>query len=142
MKPGGARQKGQEGEREVIKLLAECCGEDITLKRNLMQSMEGGYDIVGLDWLALEVKRQETLDIENWWKQTLRQAGDNRIPVLLYRQNRKQWYVVMWGQIGQMRCRVTVNMLTFKLWLMEEVNNRSRTGEKGASLGALTVTPS
>jgi hypothetical protein len=128
MKPGGARQKGQEGEREVIKLLSECCGEDITLKRNLMQSMEGGYDIVGLDWLALEVKRQETLDIENWWKQTLRQAGDTRIPVLLYRQNRKQWYVVMWGQIGQMRCRVTVNMLTFKLWLMEEVNNRSRTG--------------
>jgi hypothetical protein len=35
------------------------------LRRNLMQTREGGHDICGLDHLAIEVKRCETLEIEN-----------------------------------------------------------------------------
>lgn len=136
MKPGGARNKGQEGEREMIRLLSEVCGSEVELKRNLNQTREGGHDIVGMDWLAIEVKRQETLNIEDWWRQTLTQAGAERIPVLVYRQNRKQWHVVMWGRVGEMKCRVTVNLLTFKMWLLQEVENRSRTGENLSCLSA------
>lgn len=61
------------------------------LKRNLMQSREGGYDLVGIDWLALEVKRQEGLNISGWWRQAVRQAGEGQTPFLMYKQNFKPW---------------------------------------------------
>jgi len=141
MKPAGARQKGQEGEREIIRLLSEVCEKTVELRRNLAQTREGGYDIVGLEWLAMEVKRQETLDVENWWKQTLRQAGEGQHPVLLYRQNRKAWNVMMWGRVGEMRCRVQINLLTFQMWLRQELENRSRTDEMPVSQGLLTISP-
>ena len=131
MKPGGARSKGQEGEREVIRLLApiveEVCGQESTLSRNLNQTREGGHDIVGLDWLAIEVKRQETLDVENWWRQTLRQAGDKREPVLIYRQNRKSWHVVMWAKVGEHRCRATISLQDFQDWFRLTLKTMSRT---------------
>lgn len=138
MKPGGARQKGQEGEREIIKLLRDVCGEEIELSRNLNQTREGGHDIVGLEWLAIEVKRQETLDVEAWWRQTLAQAGRDKVPVLVYRQNRKAWHVVMWGEVGGMRCRVTISILTFKAWFLQELDNQARTGRIPSTSGLLT----
>lgn len=126
MKPGGARMKGQDGEREVIKLLEPIvrnCGQGM-LFRNLNQTREGGHDIVGLDWLAIEVKRQETLDIESWWAQTLRQAGNDKVPVLVYRQNRKAWQVCMWGKVGEITCRVQISFDIFKVWLLHEIEVR------------------
>jgi len=122
MKPGGARMKGQDGEREVIKLIQPFVQDQ--LKRNLNQTREGGYDVVGIEWMALEVKRQETLDVENWWKQTLKQAGDLKVPVLVYRQNRKAWQVVMWGGVGGYGCRVTISMWDFIAWLKLELDKR------------------
>lgn len=149
MKPGGARNKGHDAEREVIKILTEACGKQVELHRNLLQTRQGGYDIVGLEWLAIEVKRQETLDVENWWKQTLKQAGVNQVPVLIYRQNRKAWNIVMMGQVGNTLCRVTINMLAFTFWLRDELRARggdatalpSRADETPVSHGLLTVTP-
>jgi len=61
------------------------------LERNLMQSRLGGYDIVGLDWLALEVKRQEQAAVGTWWRQTVRQASEGQVPFLMWRQNRRPW---------------------------------------------------
>jgi len=91
-----SRNKGQRGEREALGLIAgwllevapDQCPE---LKRNLMQSREGGHDLVGLDWLAIEVKRQEALAVGSWWKQTVRQAGADKVPFLMWRQNRTPW---------------------------------------------------
>lgn len=93
------RHKGQRGEREAADLIQGWVNEVMTvagrqpveLKRNLMQSKEGGYDLVGISWLALEVKRHETLSVNTWWKQTLRQTKDDQIPMLMYRQNRVPW---------------------------------------------------
>jgi hypothetical protein len=105
MVPGGNRNKGHDGEREVVKLLkpiVETILGEGKLRRNLMQTREGGHDICGLDHLAIEVKRCETLEIEKWWKQTLRQAeqAGGLIPVLMFRQNRGKWRVMMFGRIG------------------------------------------
>ena len=96
-----ARNKGQRGEREVVKLLQPVVNkvyknfdlEPPEMKRNLMQSREGGYDLVGLDWLALEVKFQENEQINSWWQQTLRQTSASQIPVLFYRRARQPWRV-------------------------------------------------
>lgn len=96
--------KGKRAEREVIKLLtpvlekvyAEAGIEDIPmLQRNTLQSDKGGYDIVGLDWLAIEVKHQESLAVNLWWKQTIDQAKTGQQATLFYRKNNVKWQVVV-----------------------------------------------
>jgi hypothetical protein len=110
-----ARNKGQRGEREVLGMLQPIVDEEceragvgrVELKRNLFQTLEGGCDIAGLDWMSLEVKRVENASgIGSWWAQTLRQAGtgkdgrSERVPVLLHRQNNQPWKCRMRVPIG------------------------------------------
>ena len=82
------RNKGANGEREVVNLLeAECntvCEEICSdagivvrmtpLLRNTHQYAIGGEDISGLPWYSVEVKRCEKLELGKWWMQTTRQA--------------------------------------------------------------------
>ena len=94
-----SRNKGKTGEREARDLLLEWLGPVYVkfgvplpeLERNLMQSRNGGHDLVGLPWLAVEVKRQEQTQFGSWWKQTVAQAGVGQIPFLLWRGNRQPW---------------------------------------------------
>lgn len=88
-----SRQKGQRGEREVCKILAEKLGGKY--KRNLSQTQDGGYDVLGLDGWAIEVKFQETLSIEKWWKQAVEQSSEDKKPVLFFRKSRTDWRVVV-----------------------------------------------
>lgn len=99
------RNKGANGEREVLALLSERLG--VTLSRNLSQTRNGGADCVELGRIRLEVKRQERLNINAWWKQAEEQSlllvtnvtnnnkGERLIPVLAYRQSRKPWAFVL-----------------------------------------------
>ena len=88
------RNKGASGERELAKLLSERLGAEVS--RNLLQSREGGHDLNGIKGWALEVKRQETLSINTWWGQTLRQADSAEAkPVLAYRQSRQPWKFIV-----------------------------------------------
>lgn len=101
------RQKGQEGEREiqralepiVRKLLLEGgypVSDKAIIQRNQNQSSVGGSDLSNTFGLAIEVKRQEALSINTWWKQCVTSAEPNKeVPVLLYRQNGKKWKCVM-----------------------------------------------
>lgn len=97
-----ARDKGARGEREVIDLLQPIVDtayraaglEPPQLKRtSSMQADGGGCDVHGIDWLALEVKRCETLSLDAWWRQCLQQTKPGQMPVLVYRQNGRQWRV-------------------------------------------------
>lgn len=124
-----ARNKGKQGEREIINSLQPIV-DDVygaaglkvpTLQRNHMQVDEGGYDIVGVPWIAMEVKRCETLHVEKWWEQCVRQAGATHVPVLLYRRNgERTWRVRMYGYLGERalghRVVVTVDMFDFMQW--------------------------
>ncbi|MDP6770877.1 MAG: hypothetical protein QF704_09305, partial [Anaerolineales bacterium] len=61
---------------------------------------EGGHDVIGLTGCALEVKRQETLNVNAWWEQTVEQSKSNMLPkpqwpVLFYRKNHCPWSVVV-----------------------------------------------
>lgn len=106
------RAKGANGEREVYNLLNPIIKEVMLevggfseddlrnpenfIQRNQNQSAVGGKDLVNTFGLAIEVKRQETLLLEPWWKQTVASAKRlNEKPVLLYRQNRKKWRAVL-----------------------------------------------
>jgi hypothetical protein len=92
-----SRAKGASAEREVFKLIGDVLG--FKVERNLSQTRDGGYDSVVGDF-ALEVKRQEALSIKAWWEQATTQAGrcdPPKMPMLIYRQSRQPWRVVVWN---------------------------------------------
>jgi hypothetical protein len=102
-----SRNKGKRGEREVIGILQpvvtsiyEEFGLKVpTLKRDTRQSDGGGYDISGIDWLAIEVKYQQAEKLNAWWQQTLDQCGQHQCPVLFYRRNKADWSVRMFATL-------------------------------------------
>lgn len=60
------------------------------VQRNQNQSAVGGGDLTGTFGMSIEVKCQEQLSINTWWKQCTEAAERNaEIPVLLYKQNRR-----------------------------------------------------
>lgn len=117
-----SRDKGANAEREVknlhnVWLEQQGYGAGV-VKRNVFQSMEGGYDLLGLPFLAIEVKRCETLALGTWWDQCVRQAGVDQEPVLWYRQNRKPWRVRMRGGVGGVRgVLVDISIEDYFTWL-------------------------
>lgn len=133
--------KGKEGEREVAKILngivakvrdelklPQFATRDELFQRNQNQSAVGGSDLSNPLYLDIEVKRQEQLSINTWWKQcTEAAARSGGIPVLIFRQNRKPWRVCMLADIPLQPsgasayrtlgpCRVEIDLDTFKAW--------------------------
>ena len=125
-----SRNKGARGEREVVTLLQEIVdevyaeenrkreewrslhgrdmvGENLAvpvLKRNYSQRFAAKqYDVEGLDWLALEVKRVENLSgLGSWWTQCRTATRKGQTSVLFYRQNHGRWKIRMrvWVRAG------------------------------------------
>lgn len=123
-----SRNKGGRGEREVIKMLQPIIDRvyrnfpTLTppfLQRNTLQSHKGGFDITGLDWAAIEVKRVEKLQLTEWWRQAVRQAKEGQEPFLFYRRSREKWSVRCYGFLPlapsekRMHCVVTIDVETF-----------------------------
>lgn len=101
------RQKGATGERQVadaLNLIANRVlskhGRPLPLKplvqRNQNQSAVGGSDLTNPFGLCIEVKRQENLSINTWWKQCLQAKLEfGGLPILIFKQNREKWRVIM-----------------------------------------------
>ena len=133
-----AQSKGARFERQVIQLLqpvvtqvySEAGLEPPKLQRNTLQSDGGGFDLVGLNWIAIECKHQENLNVNAWWLQCCNQAKAGQVPVLLYKQNNIKIKVMMHGILittgaSNIRCPVEISvesfLLYFQLRLIEEV---------------------
>ncbi len=97
-----SRNKGKRAEREVVKLIQPLVDRAFTdagrvaplVQRNTIQSHVGGADLVGVPFLAIEVKHCEIFCLPAWWRQTCEQM-DGRLPLLFYRKNHVEF-----------RCRV------------------------------------
>lgn len=127
-----SRSKGQRGERAVCDLLNSAVirvGQDLGMKlpvfsRNLVQSRNGGHDLVGHDWIAIEVKWYAEIKshLPGWWAQTLRQAeAVNAEPVLIYKANGSRWFVRMWARLEiepgrRLRVTADISMDDFIVW--------------------------
>lgn len=121
------RTKGQSGEREICdwlnsithRILEEegfSLPERPIFQRNQNQSAVGGSDITNPFGLCIEVKRQESLNLNEWWKQcaeAAKQFGGK--PLVLYRQNgKRKWRALLeadfYYQCGQafstFRCEI------------------------------------
>jgi len=134
------RTKGQSAEREIATMLNEIVCDvrkqlsmleleprDFPFQRNQNQSAVGGDDLTNPFGLSIEVKRQEQLSINSWWKQTVASAArtDGR-PILMYRQNRKQWKVILdvccfvnTDEFSLVDMRAEVSIDDFKKWFRE-----------------------
>lgn len=131
------RQKGAEGEREICRMLnpivqkvmirlnfpeEQILSSEYTIQRNQNQSAVGGCDLTNTFGLAIEIKRQEQLQINTWWKQCEESAARNQEhPVLLYRQNGKKWRCVTraWLPLpgsAMQEGRVEFDLGTFLKW--------------------------
>lgn len=145
------RSKGANGERELCTemnwILAQvmrqlgypedqCLKAMSSVQRNQNQTAVGGNDLANTFGLSIEVKRQETLSVNAWWKQCEAAADRNgEVPVLLYRQNRGKWRCVtyVWVDLpgpmhGQMRTRAEFDFETFKAWWAKWVEIKLNAG--------------
>jgi hypothetical protein len=106
-----SRNKGKNGEyevRDLLQLIVDeayiTCGKEQPPKverNSLEQFKNGGVDLVCpiLDFMSIEIKRQENSLLEQWWKQTVNQAKIGTLPVLIHRSNYQPWKVRTIGAI-------------------------------------------
>lgn len=145
------RQKGAGGEREICDMMnpiiqrvmrsMDYTAEEVakaanTVQRNQNQTAVGGNDLTNTFGLSIEVKRQEALSINTWWKQTIDAAERNKEhPVLLYRQNGKKWQCVTMGYLELpnakfIKVRMTMEYDDFKTWFEKWVFEKLATGHE------------
>lgn len=88
-----SRAKGAGGERELAKKLREY-GYDC--RRGVQYSgANGDADVVGLPGIHIECKRVERLNLEDAMAQSIRDAREGEIPVVMHRKTRSPWMVTM-----------------------------------------------
>lgn len=112
-----AIDKGKNGEREAAAWLQEHLQLEVLPTRNLDQTREGGYDLLGLQPFAVEVKRCETLSLVAWWRQVKEATPHGMCPIVMFRQNRKQWRFLLPARlIGVDIGFIEVGGSVFKEW--------------------------
>lgn len=90
-----SRVKGKVGEREVKNFLNCRLGYE-AFKRNVMQSREGGCDLESQLPVAIEVKRQQNVQLNQFVAQARKQGRDiGKTPVLFYRRNGEDWQILV-----------------------------------------------
>lgn len=141
------RTKGQEGEREVARAMNSIVDAVLVrngyatpskpiVQRNQNQSAVGGSDLSNPFGLGIEVKRQEALSINAWWKQCLAAcATDGCLPIVVFRQNGKRdWRVIMNIDIPidsvchMQKVRAEIGWDDFLQWLFNYIERRLKLG--------------
>lgn len=85
--------------------------------RNLEQTRGGGYDLVGFEPFAFEIKRTERPDLRGFWLQAVTQCGEHDIPVVMYRKNRQPWrFLISARSIGNKNGYILLEAREFVEW--------------------------
>lgn len=88
-----SRTKGKRGELEAAHVLKKH-GYDAR-RGQQFSGINGDADVVGLPYIHLEIKRVEKLNIDEALSQSIRDAKDDEIPVVMHRKNRTEWKITM-----------------------------------------------
>lgn len=88
-----SKQKGARGEREVAEILRKY-GFEARRSAQYCGNTGDAADITTNLPYHIEVKHQETLQIDKWWEQATHDAKD-KTPILVFRKNNQKWRVVM-----------------------------------------------
>jgi len=102
MKKINSRAKGAAFERLIVNKINECLesvGIEDRVARNFDQSWKAGLADIYFQNFCIECKRYGDSNTNQykqaWWDQVLKSAGDDFIPVLIYKFNRKPIYCVV-----------------------------------------------
>lgn len=101
-----SRNKGANGEREIAKILREQYGYTDAMRGQQHAGGPDSPDVRGVDGLHIEVKRVEKLNIEDALQQSIRDSGENEVPVVFHRKNKEKWkatlrlddFMNLWGK--------------------------------------------
>lgn len=87
-----SKKKGAKGERELANKLKEY---GYNCRRGQQYNGLEGEDVVGLDYIHIECKRVERLDLPSAMYQARKDAEKNQLPAVFHRRNRESWKVTM-----------------------------------------------
>ena len=91
-----SKQKGKTAELEIAHILQENGFTDARRTAQYCGNTGDASDVIGLDGYHIEVKHQETLQIDKWWDQATHDAEKSgNIPLLVFRKNRQKWRVCL-----------------------------------------------
>lgn len=88
-----SRAKGKAAELEVAHIL-QSYGYD-TRRGCQFKGGPDSPDVIGVPGLHIEVKRVERLDLDAAMDQSIRDAGEGELPIVVHRRSRKLWKVTM-----------------------------------------------
>ena len=88
-----SRTKGKRGELEAAHIFKKH-GYDAR-RGQQFAGINGDADVVGLPYIHLEIKRVEKLNVDDALQQSIRDARDAEIPVVMHRKNRTEWKITM-----------------------------------------------
>ncbi|MCL2347318.1 MAG: hypothetical protein FWC50_03545 [Planctomycetaceae bacterium] len=90
-----SRNKGKTGERELARELQRVLGA--TARRGVQYT--GGADspdvVTDIDNIHIECKRTEHFRLFEALDQSIRDAGESNVPVVMHRPNHRPWVVVL-----------------------------------------------
>ena len=89
-----SKQKGKKGELELVRKLKEY-GYNCRRTNQFCGNTGQADDVIGLDYIHIECKRVEKLNIDEAIEQAKRDSKDNKFPTVFHRKNRKDWLVTM-----------------------------------------------
>ena len=100
VKGAGARRKGSRAEIKVRNMLRTIYPQE--LRNNVQRVPLSGAGAIKCDVMdtndpdsAYEVKCQETLNLNDWWRQAKFQAGISRTPILVITQAYRPFYFIL-----------------------------------------------
>lgn len=112
-----SRSKGANGEREAATWLAKKFKLEKVPQRNLEQVRSGGFDLIGFEPFALEIKRCQVLSLRAWWVQVVNACPPGAHPVVMYRQNHQSWrFLISAKNIGLRNGFIQLEEREFTLW--------------------------
>ena len=90
-----SKAKGKKGELECAGVLRELGFPDVRRTVQYNGKGDGEADLVGIDGIHIEVKRDEHLNIYDAIQQAQRDCRDGYAPAVFHRKNNKPWLVTM-----------------------------------------------
>lgn len=105
-----SREKGARSEREIANLLREKYGFDQCRRGQQFSGLHGDADIVGVPFLHCEIKNVQREAVRTWMKQSIRDAQEGEIPVVMHKKDREPWLVTL---------GIDDFMQFFRAWLKE-----------------------
>lgn len=89
-----SRQKGARGERQWAKFLKEEMGVEARRGCQFSGSPDSP-DVVSSDGIHWEVKRTQTISINQALSQAIKDANDKKLPAVAWKKNRQDWVIIL-----------------------------------------------